>query len=515
MRKRSAKVARAHLAATLALAPVFGCAGPLDVPPVEPLPPPRFEDVTADLGIDYEFVAPDLPPHLYPQVKYGGGGVLADLDGDDLPELFVTSPFGPNALWRNIGGAFEEVTDSTVTAVQDPIGVTAADLDDDGLLDLLITSGPVVRLFRNLGGLQFEELAPVFEAQDGNRPTTTTVADADGDGDLDVYVSTWGISPDMFETPVHGRDCLLRGLGGICFEGCALGLPWVGGLTDIAAFEDLDGDGDLDILAVKDFGPELVPNALFLHEGDLHYVEGAADHGLDLAIYSMGIDFADVNGDRGLELVMGDSDERIQLLSLVDGVGVDVATAWGALPAVSESHRASWGAIFEDVDFDGDPDLLTPWGLKEYWHDLPDQRNTLHRWQDGRFEDVSDQSLPAVDSRAWRTVLVGDIDADGALDLVWTSQVGPLSVQRGEPGGNRWLAVELGLGSTLGALVEVDGMRRRIMGGGRGLISSSGPVAWFGLGDRDRAELVRVTWPDGSVRELWAVEADQRIVVTP
>ena len=506
---------RSCLGLGLLVCAIIGCVGEPDDEPPEPAPPPRFEDVTAELGLDYEFMAPQLPPHLYPTVKYGGGSALADLDGDGLPELFVTSPFGPNALWRNTGAGFEEVTDALVTGVQDPIGVTVADLDDDGLLDLLVASGQLVRPFHNLGGLQFEELAPLFEAQDGIRPTTTTVVDADGDGDLDVYVSTWGISPDMFDSPVHGRDCLLRGLGGFEFEGCAIGLPWVGGLTDIAAFEDLDGDGDLDILAVKDFGPEMIPNALFLHEGDLHYVERAADFGLDLAIYSMGIDLADVDGDRSLELVLGDSDERVQLLSLVDGVCVDVAAAWGALPVEANSHRASWGAVFEDVDFDGDPDLLTPWGLKEYWHDLPDQRNTLHRWHDGRFEDVTGQSLPAVDSRAWRTVLAGDIDGDGALDLVWTSQVGPLSVQRGEPTGNRWLAVELGLGSTLGALVEVDGMRRRITGGGRGLISSTGPVAWFGLGDKDRADLVRITWPDGSVKELWAVEPDQRIVVTP
>jgi len=501
------------LAAPLAACPVdddddFG-----EEPEVETLPP-HFEEATEELGIDFEFLAPPEHPFLYPTIKYGGGSALADLDRDGLPELLVTSVFGQAALFDNVDGSFAEV-DSSVAGVDEAVGVTVADLDDDGLLDLLITSDVRVLPFLNQGGLQFAEQPTLYETPEGVRPTTTTVADADGDGDLDVYVSTWGVSDDMFMNPAHGFDCLLVGLGGLEFEGCAPGLPHVGGLTDIVGFEDVDRDGDLDILAVKDFGPEMVPNALFIHEGDLQYVERAAEWGIDIRVYAMGLDFADVDGDGYLEFVIGDTEERVQLWSLRDGVGVDVGPAWGAHAEDDDRHLASWGAIFEDVDFDGTPEVLTPWGLKEYWIGPSDQYNTLWTFDGERLQDLSDEALPAIPSPTWRTVLTGDIDGDGALDLVWTSQVGPLSVQLGRPSGNRWLAVELELGSTLGALVDVDGTQRRITGGGRGLISSVGPVAWFGLGQRAAAERVRVTWPDGTVTELTDVEADQRIVVAP
>jgi enediyne biosynthesis protein E4 len=482
---------------------------------IEPLPV-LYEDVTEAWGVDYLVEPPDEAPTLLPAIKMGGGSALADLDGDGLLDLLLTSPFRPAALHRNAGDTFERIGSPALEAVEEAYGVTVADLDDDGLLDLLITAGRQVRVFANRGGMEFEEQPPLLETADGIRPITTAVADADGDGALDVFVATWGVSPDMIFQPAHGDDRLFEASGPFTFEERVDCLPDVDGLSDVASWIDIDDDGDLDLYVAKDFGHELRPNALFVQGEDGVFEERAADFGMDLRFNSMGLDFGDVDGDGETEFVVGDTGSRLQLWSLLDGFALDVSQSWHAWPADSIAHQDSWGGLFEDVDNDGDLDLVVPWGHKEYVVPLDGQYCSLWLWgDDGDYHDVTAETLPAIPSPAWRTVLTGDIDGDGSLDLVWTSQVGPVSVQLGRPTGYRWLAVELETGAGLGARVEVDGVERLIQGGGRGLLSSMGPIAWFGLGSRSRAEQVRVRWPDGSVTELQDVAANQRIVVAP
>ncbi len=165
------------------------------------------------------------------------------------------------------------------------------------------------------------------------------------------------------------------------------------------------------------------------------------------------------------------------------------------------------------MDDDGDRDLLTPWGHKEYDSAWDPQAPSLHLWGTYGFDDVTTEGLPETPGTTWRVVLPADFDGDGATDLLWLQQVGPPSMQRGVPTGNRWVEVELPSPEGFGAWVEVDGLVQRYVPGGSGLHSSLPPVLRVGIGGRDAARQVDVTWPDGSTESFGEVGAGERLIV--
>ena len=102
----------------------------------------------------------------------GGGLAVGDLDNDGLQDLFFTANMGPNKLYRNLGGLrFKDITTTAGMGLEGrpghwKTGVTMADVNQDGLLDIYICysgkGGPDTRrnqLFINLGQLKFREAA--------------------------------------------------------------------------------------------------------------------------------------------------------------------------------------------------------------------------------------------------------------------------------------------------------------------------------------------------------------------
>lgn len=474
--------------------------------------PASFTDVTAAWGVDFEAPRPDPAPSQYPATRAGGGGALDDFDGDGDLDLLLTAPFGEAALYLNAGDRFE-ATDSGagIETIAGLLDVRAADLDGDELPDLVVCAGQEVRLFRNLAG-HFVEVAPLTTTGLEQRPVATTIADADGDGHPDVHVMTWGVSEDYVMDPAPGQDLLFRGLGDLTFTEEVDALPTTGGLGFSGAWLDLEPDGDLDLFVVRYNALAVGGNSLFVQGADGRFTDAAPGLGLDAFSNGMGVDVADLQGDGSLELAISDTDHRVLVLSLTDVGALDVSVALNAVPADLEQQRDSWGVRFEDVDDDGDLDLLTPWGNKDVDPSYPPQRPSLWTWEGQAFEDAP-EALPALLSHSWRSVLPGDLDGDGALDLVWTSAVGPVSIQLGRATGHHHLEVQLPSGRGQGALVEVDGMQRRLAAGGSGLHASLPTIARFGLGQRKTAARVRVVWPDGAVTERRDVPADQRLIL--
>ncbi len=166
------------------LAGCFGESAPLNEPN-EPAPPWLIENA-AQRGLSMAVGGPDQPEGLQGNVAVG------DVNGDGYPDLYVAHD-GPNVLFRNRGdGTFEDITAASGTAdVGDGHAALFLDLDNDGLQDLLVVNrADPSRLFRNVG-FGFEDITAQAGIPDV-LATSAAAADVDNDGDLDIVLGTDG-----------------------------------------------------------------------------------------------------------------------------------------------------------------------------------------------------------------------------------------------------------------------------------------------------------------------------------
>ncbi|MCP4975315.1 MAG: VCBS repeat-containing protein, partial [Maribacter sp.] len=139
---------------------------------------------------------------------YMGGGVSAgDINNDGLIDLYFTGNMVPNKLYLNKGNLqFEDITEKAGIPGDSRwyTGVTMADVNNDGLLDIYCAVGGKFgprenQLFINNGDLSFSEKANQFGLDDSNNSVQSTFFDYDLDGDLDVYVANY--PPTPFNAP--------------------------------------------------------------------------------------------------------------------------------------------------------------------------------------------------------------------------------------------------------------------------------------------------------------------------
>ncbi len=286
------------------------------------------------------------------QVILNGSGVsLGDVNGDDLPDVYVTGLEGDNGLFINRGGwDFEDVT--AVAGVGCPgsysTGSVLADLDGDGRSDLVVCSiQSETRVFRNLGNLRFQDVTEVAALNSGLGGMSVTVGDYDRDGLLDLYVANYRASALMdipnakvdlgvrdgkqIVTRLNGRsvsepdlanrfyidergglgeygevDGLYRNLGDFRFERISFdggrffdseGQPLTEPVRDwglAAMFRDINRDGWPDLYVCNDFD---TPDRIWINQGDGSFRALEKTAMRQSSWFSMGVDFADVNRD--------------------------------------------------------------------------------------------------------------------------------------------------------------------------------------------------------------------------
>ena len=154
-----------------------------------------------DTGVDFVNRVEDgvqLNSFLFRNFYNGGGVAVGDIDNDGLPDLFFTANRGPDRLYRNLGGLkFEDVSLKAGLPADSAwsTGVSFVDINADGWLDIYVCeSGPPDgsprrnRLYINKKNGQFAEAAHDFGLDFSGFSTQASFFDYDADGDLDCLL---------------------------------------------------------------------------------------------------------------------------------------------------------------------------------------------------------------------------------------------------------------------------------------------------------------------------------------
>ncbi len=443
----------------------------------------RFTDVTEASGIGAD--------------GFGFGVAAGDVDNDGFVDLYLTT-LGGNRLWRNTGqGTFVDVTTQSGTANVPGFGVSAAflDYDRDGWLDLYVGNNV------NYRGIDKETVCPnPAGARDYCPPQ--------------IY---GGLPDRLYRNTGKGRfvDVTARALVGGKY-GPALGVSTA----------DFNNDGWIDIYVAND-GEE---NLLWINQQDGTFRETALLAGAALtaegkAEASMGVDAGDFDNDGDEDLVMTELTSQGFNVYVNDGSGRfrDQSAASGLGPM--SQPFTGWGTSWFDFDNDGLLDTFSANGtiIALEGHDrVPfpyDQRRILIRnMGNGRFEDVSTKAGAAFAvTEAGRGAAFGDVDNDGDIDILVGNDAGPARLLVNTVGNRQhWVGLRV---------VGVGG--RDMLGARVGVTRGSGPTVWrrartdgsyasasdprvlVGLGTSTERPRIEVRWPDGR-RDTWAsVEVDR------
>jgi len=202
--------------------------------------------------------------------SWGMGMVCGDYDNDGDTDVYVANDGAGNFLFENDGtGKFEEVGLMAGVAYdthgdgQGSMGVDFGDYDNDGLLDFYVTSyqGQLATLYKNLGGNAFDDVTRLTGAGEGTIAHVTwgnSFVDFDNDGDRDIFVACGHLldNIDLFDdrSTYLAENVLLMNTGDGKFvnvseqsgDGMKVKLSSRG-----AGFDDLDNDGDVDVVILN------------------------------------------------------------------------------------------------------------------------------------------------------------------------------------------------------------------------------------------------------------------------
>ena len=377
---------------------------------------------------------------------YNGGGVgMGDVNGDSLPDVYLTGNQVPSRLYLGRGDLrFEDVTEQAgVGTDRWATGVAMADVNADGLLDIYVgASGLGDRanlLFVNRGNgpdgvPRFAEEAAAYGLADTGYTTHAAFFDYDQDGDLDLYVLN-ATNDDVYPNVprpkrVRGEapstDRLYRNNGddsftdvsmeaGVTIEGYGLGV----------AVHDFNLDGWPDVYVANDY---LSNDFLYVNNRDGTFTNRIADYLKHQSNFAMGADAADVSGDGLADLVVLDMKPpgklrqkqmsgamsydgyRLALsrgyepqfmrntLQLHYGLAPDGQPRFGDVGQLAGIHETdwSWAPLLADFDNDGRRDLFVTNGYRK---DLTDRDFVSYRQASatGRTQaDFARAMLPAI-----------------------------------------------------------------------------------------------------------------------
>ncbi len=521
--------------------------------------PVRFTNVTAASGIRFAHNNGAFGKRWLPETL-GPGCAFIDYDNDGYPDILLINgqdwPGHPVRgrttlkLYRNNrNGAFTDVTAKAGLAVSlYGMGAAIGDYDNDGYDDIFVSALGQSHLFRNNGNGTFTDVTRNAGLWGPNEFSTSAAwVDYDHDGRLDLVVANyvqWSPQTDIYCTldgtnksyctPESYKGASLRlwhNLGGGRFEDATerAGLrdPTSKGLG--LAILDYNGDGWPDIVLAND----TQPNKLYVNNHNGTFSEKGVMAGIafseeGVARAGMGVDAADYDRSGRPSIIISNFSNQMMSLYHNEGNGLFVDEAPRTNVGRDSLLTLGFGCFFFDYDLDGWLDMYVADGHIESDIERVQKRITYrqppHLFRNlggGKFKDEAagagrDFSAP----RVARGAAYADIDNDGDLDLLVTTNAGPALLFRNDGGRNHSLRVKLvGTRSNrdgIGAVVRVahgSDKQWQMMRSGSSYLSQSELVLTFGLGPDPVKTDVEIHWPSGLIDKLPSIEADLTITV--
>jgi hypothetical protein len=523
----------------------------------------QFRDVTQLAGIHFTHNNGAFGKKFLPETM-GPGVAFIDYDNDGWPDIFLVNGMDwpghapkhstPKLYHNNHDGTFTDVTHKAGLDIEMfGMGVAVGDYDNDGYDDLFVTAYGQSHLFHNNGNGTFTDVTQKAGLS-GPKEFSTSAAwvDYDKDSRLDLVVGNyvqWTPETDLYCT-LDGKSksyCtpesykgtsvrLWHNRGNGTFEDATqkAGLGEPTSKTLGVAVLDYDNDGWSDLL----FSNDTQPNKLYRNNGNGTFTEKAVVAGVafsedGVARAGMGVDASDYDHSGYPSLLITNFSNQMLSLYHNEGKGLFVDEA-----PRSEIGRASlltlgFGCFFFDYDLDGWADVLVANGhidadiqrvQANVKYAMPP--HVFRNDGKGKFQEVTKSLGQAFDSpRVGRGAAYADINNDGRLDVLLSTNGGPVYLFRNEAQGpaafNRSLRIKLigaksnrdGIGATV-QLTASGETQTQMLRSGSSYLSASELVLTFGLAQRDKADAIEIRWPSGQVDRLSNVTAGQTVTFT-
>jgi hypothetical protein len=429
---------------------------------------------------------------------------------------------------------------SRIEATGYGMGVAAGDYDNDGWIDIYLTSWGSNQLWKNNGDGTFSDVARASGVDDPRWGTSATFFDYDRDGLLDLFVCNYVHYSFANHKPCYAASTALDYCGPLSYEpfpsrllhnrgdgsfedvSAASGIAREYGAALGVVAADFDGDRWPDLYVAND-GTE---NLLWINQKNGSFrnqalLAGCAVNREGKAEGSMGVDAGDFDGDGDEDLFMTHIVGEHNTLYLSDGKGAFEERSVEANLAVASWNSTAFGTAWFDYDNDGWLDLFCANGAVKAIPELAaagdpyplHQRNQLfHNSGNGRFAEATASAGQVFElSEVSRGAAFGDLDNDGDTDLVVTNNDGRARLLLNTRGSLQpWIGLRL-ISPKLKR--DLTGARVAVIRRGQpplwrrahtdaSYCSSSDPRLLVGLGGSNPVEGLQVLWPDGSAEEF-------------